>query len=182
MPYLAKQGFLYYKQLPGESLGRQRGAADGRLGDCGHVFEDSVSQEEQRCTYHVCSELLSPICKKISPFSFLRKMDDPVNQDNIKGSCEKRMSRRDFGCIFSDSRHKAHLQYQILTHIDRFLPINPDVTVPDYRWLQGAWEIAEGQAFPHELGNRNSIFQGKGLLNWSRAVNSCHERGLGGRE
>lgn len=61
---------LILKQLLGEILGRQRGAADGRLGDCGCVCEDSVGQGEG--TEHVCSEVLSLICEEISTFTFQR--------------------------------------------------------------------------------------------------------------
>lgn len=62
--------FLILKQLLGEILGRQRGAADGRLGDCGCVFEDSIDQGEG--TEYVCGEVLSLICEKISTFTFQR--------------------------------------------------------------------------------------------------------------
>lgn len=60
--------FLILKQLLGAVLGRRRGAADGRPGDCGCVFEDSVGQGEG--TEHVCSEVLSLICEKISALTF----------------------------------------------------------------------------------------------------------------
>lgn len=62
--------FLILKQLLGEILGRQRGAADGRLGDCGCVFEDSDGQGEG--TEHVCSKVPSLICEKISTLAFQR--------------------------------------------------------------------------------------------------------------
>lgn len=73
------------KQLLGAVLGRQRGAADGRPGDCGCVFEDSVGQGEG--TEYVCSEVLGLICEKISAFrnqiSFVSALPSSSAQQSI---------------------------------------------------------------------------------------------------